>query len=154
MCFCRLLQRRTHCQSLQHTWTHTHRQRGKRKRKLTCEGLSDSPQNGDPEQERPHTSGKLPAGKDDSSDNPNSTDTNTAGPQNVDWREFRCCQTNCCTPPCDISGHCSSCMPATIAKQAKSPALLMSTLAFTATAAASCQLLSLLCPTHLDNISF
>ena len=114
---CRFLNGRTRCQSLEHTWTHPQKQRVKRKRNLTCEGLSGSLQNQDPEQDGPHTSSRLPAGQDDSPDSPDSTDSSAAQPQSIDWREFRCCQTYHCTSPCDLSGHCLSCMPA--AKQAE-----------------------------------
>ena len=96
--FCRVLLR---CQSLEYTRTHTQRQRVKRKRGLTCEGLSGSPQNQDPEQEGPHTSSRPSAGKNDSPVNPDSTDSIAAEPQTIDWREFRCCQTHCCTSRCD-----------------------------------------------------
>lgn len=103
LCTCRVLYGRTRYQPFECTWTHSQKQRAKRKRKVTCESLSGSPQNQDPEQEGPHTSSRPPAGEADSPDNDDRTESTAAEPQNVDWREFRCCESRSCTSCFDFS---------------------------------------------------
>ena len=70
------------------------KQRTKRKRPLSCQGVASSAHSSqDPDKEDSRTSSKTPANEDDRPENLDPDDLNTAEPQSVDWREFRYCST-------------------------------------------------------------